>query len=56
VELGKLAMYYTMSGLPEVSTFLTGMQTRQLLRINLDANEVGLSDKEQEVLRYLKEK
>ncbi|EDW97025.1 L-galactose dehydrogenase [Drosophila yakuba] len=55
VELGKLAMYYTMSGLPEVSTFLTGMQTRQLLRINLDAFEVGLSDKEQEVLRYLKQ-
>jgi len=56
VELGKLAMFYTMKGLPEVSTFLTGMQTRQLLRINLEAFEQGLSDKEQEVLQYLKEK
>ncbi|KAH8265291.1 hypothetical protein KR038_003420 [Drosophila bunnanda] len=55
VELGKLAMYHTMNGLPEVSTFLTGMQTRQLLRINLEAAELGLSDKEQEVLRYLGE-
>jgi len=56
VELGKLAMFYTMKGLPEVSTFLTGMQTRQLLQINLEAFEQGLSDKEQEVLQYLKEK
>ncbi|KAH8243803.1 hypothetical protein KR032_010233 [Drosophila birchii] len=55
VELGKLAMFHTIKGLPEVSTFLTGMQTRQLLRINLEAAELGLSDKEQEVLRYLGE-
>ncbi|KAH8369242.1 hypothetical protein KR009_005195 [Drosophila setifemur] len=55
VELGKLAMYYTMQGLADVSTFLVGMQTRQLLRINLEAFEQGLSEQEQEVLRYLQE-
>ncbi|XP_017105015.2 uncharacterized protein [Drosophila bipectinata] len=54
VELGKLAFYYTTKGLPEVSTFLTGMQTLELLRINLEAALVGLSDQEQEVLEYLR--
>ncbi|EDW34434.1 GL21588 [Drosophila persimilis] len=52
VELGKLALYYSMK-LGEVSTFLTGMQTRQLLQINLAAFEQGLTEKEQEVLLYL---
>ncbi|KAH8280080.1 hypothetical protein KR018_004662 [Drosophila ironensis] len=55
VELGKLAMHYTISGLPEVSTFLTGMQTRQLLQTNLEAAQLGLTEQEQEVLRYLRE-
>ncbi|EDV30247.1 uncharacterized protein Dana_GF23185 [Drosophila ananassae] len=54
VELGKLAFYYTAKGLPDVSTFLTGMQTRELLKINLEAALLGLSDKEQEVLEYLR--
>ncbi|BFF89926.1 L-galactose dehydrogenase [Drosophila madeirensis] len=52
VELGKLALYYSMK-LGEVGTFLTGMQTRQLLQINLAASEQRLTDKEQEVLLYL---
>jgi len=55
VELGKLAMYYTMK-LNEVSTFLTGMQTRQLLATNLTALYDGLNAKEQEVLQHLREK
>ncbi|KAL7730987.1 hypothetical protein ACLKA6_014214 [Drosophila palustris] len=54
VELGKLAMYYT-SQLNEVSTFLTGMQTRQLLATNLAAAYDGLNAKEQEVLQHLRE-
>uniref|UniRef100_W8BPY3 D-arabinose 1-dehydrogenase n=1 Tax=Ceratitis capitata TaxID=7213 RepID=W8BPY3_CERCA len=54
VELGKLAMYYFMQ-LDGASTFLTGMQTRTLLDINLDAYYNGLSKKEQEVLQLLQE-
>ncbi|XP_034487409.1 L-galactose dehydrogenase [Drosophila innubila] len=54
VELGKLAMYYTIQ-LKEVSTFLTGMQTRQLLASNLAAVHDGLNAKEQEVLQHLRE-
>lgn len=55
VELGKLAMYYTIQ-LADVATFLTGMQTRELLDINLNAFYNGLDAKEQEVLQYIKEK
>lgn len=54
VELGKLAMYYFMQ-LDGVSTFLTGMQTRKLLDINLSAYHSGLTKKEQEVLQLLRE-
>ncbi|KAH8417388.1 hypothetical protein KR222_010157 [Zaprionus bogoriensis] len=54
VELGKLAMYYSIQ-LDDVATFLTGMQTRELLQINLAAFYDGLDAKEQEVLQYLKE-
>ncbi|XP_054726352.1 uncharacterized protein LOC129236149 [Anastrepha obliqua] len=54
VELGKLAMYHFMQ-LDGVSTFLTGMQTRQLLDINLAAYYNGLNKKEQEVLQLLRE-
>lgn len=55
VELGKLAMYYTIQ-LRDVSTFLVGNQTRQLLQMNLAAFYDGLSAKEQEVLQHLREK
>ncbi|XP_052856664.1 uncharacterized protein LOC128264959 [Drosophila gunungcola] len=54
VELGKLAMYYTMQ-LDGAATFLIGIPNRQLLRINLDAVFDGLTSHEQEVLQYLRE-
>ncbi|XP_030240308.1 L-galactose dehydrogenase isoform X1 [Drosophila navojoa] len=54
VQLGKLAMYYT-SRLRDVSTFLVGNQTRQLLHTNLTAFYHGLSQQEQEVLQHLRE-
>ncbi|EDV94962.1 L-galactose dehydrogenase [Drosophila grimshawi] len=54
VELGKLAMWYTMQ-LDDVSTFLVGMQTRQVLQMNLDAIRNGLNEREQEVLQHLKD-
>uniref|UniRef100_A0A0C9PJ04 ARA2_3 protein n=1 Tax=Fopius arisanus TaxID=64838 RepID=A0A0C9PJ04_9HYME len=54
VELGKLAMYYFMQ-LDGAGTFLTGMQTRKLLDINLSAYHNGLTKKEQEVLQLLRE-
>lgn len=55
VELGKLAMYYTIQ-LDDVATFLTGMQTRELLNTNLTAFYSGLDAKEQEVLQHIREK
>lgn len=55
VELGKLAMYYTIQ-LDEAATFLIGIPNRQLLRINLDAVLNGLTSEEHEVLIYLREK
>ncbi|XP_055907073.1 uncharacterized protein LOC129942244 [Eupeodes corollae] len=54
VDLGKLAMYYSMQ-LTEPSTFLTGMQTRKLLDINLQSYFEGLTKTEEEVLKRLKE-
>lgn len=54
VDLGKLAMYYFMQ-LEEPATFLTGMQTRKLLDINLKSYFEGLTQHEEEVLKQLKE-
>ncbi|KAH8243928.1 hypothetical protein KR032_011322 [Drosophila birchii] len=54
VELGKLAMYYTMQ-LEGAATFLIGIPNRELLRINLAAVRDGLTPKEQEVLKFLLE-
>lgn len=54
VNLGKLAMYDFIQ-LKGPSTFLVGMQTRKLLDINLEAYYNGLNDKEQQVLKHLKE-
>ncbi|KAM7364700.1 uncharacterized protein ACRADG_001084 [Cochliomyia hominivorax] len=53
IELGKLAMYHTLQ-LEGPATFLIGMQTRQLLQLNLEAFYNGLTKKEQEVLQLLK--
>uniref|UniRef100_A0A4Y0BKY4 NADP-dependent oxidoreductase domain-containing protein n=1 Tax=Anopheles funestus TaxID=62324 RepID=A0A4Y0BKY4_ANOFN len=54
IELGKLAMHHSIQ-LPGPATFLAGMQTTELVNINLDAYFNGLSKKEAEVLAYLKE-
>ncbi|XP_053681308.1 uncharacterized protein LOC128732163 [Anopheles nili] len=54
VELGKLAMYHFIQ-LSGPATYLSGMQTPQLVDINLDAYLNGLSEKEAEVLDHLKE-
>uniref|UniRef100_A0A182M815 Mitotic checkpoint serine/threonine-protein kinase BUB1 n=1 Tax=Anopheles culicifacies TaxID=139723 RepID=A0A182M815_9DIPT len=55
IELGKLAMHHSIE-LPGPATFLAGMQTVELVNINLDAYFNGLSAKEAEVLAYLKER
>lgn len=52
IELGKLAMYYFMQ-LKGPATFLVGMQTEHLLKINLDAYFNGLTPKEAEILEKL---
>lgn len=52
IELGKLAMYYFCQ-LQGPSTFLVGMQTEELLQINLDAYHNGLTAKETEILDVL---
>lgn len=54
IELGKLAMYYFQQ-LSGPATFLVGMQTEELLRLNLEAYYNGLTAKEQTVLKKLME-
>ncbi|XP_036339490.1 L-galactose dehydrogenase-like [Rhagoletis pomonella] len=54
IELGKLAMYHFMQ-LDGASTFVVGMETRKLLDINLEAYYNGLTLKEQEMLKLLRE-
>lgn len=53
VELGKLALYYFMQ-LDGPTTFLTGMQTRPLLDATMSVYYNGLDEKEQEVLKLLR--
>lgn len=53
VELGKLAMYHFIQ-LIGPATFLIGMQTNELVDINLSAYYNGLNDKEMKTLNYLK--
>lgn len=53
VELGKLAMYHCIQ-LAGPATFLIGMQTDELVDINLSAFYDGLSDKEMKTLNHLK--
>ena len=55
VELGKLAMWHFIQ-MKGPSTFLVGMQTLELLDINLDAYYNGLNEKETKVLNHLKER
>lgn len=54
VELGKLAMHFFIQ-LDGVTTFLVGMQTSQLLDMNLDVYYNGLTEKEEETLKHLRE-
>ncbi|XP_058449728.1 uncharacterized protein LOC131429550 [Malaya genurostris] len=53
IEFGKLAMYHFIQ-INGPATFLSGMQTEDLVRINLDAFYDGLTTKEHEVLAHLK--
>lgn len=53
VELGKLAMYHFIQ-FPGPATFLSGMQTENLVNINLEAFFGGLTSKEKNVMEYLK--
>lgn len=52
IELGKLAMHFFIQ-LDGVTTFLVGMQTSQLLNMNLDVYYDGLTEKEEEILEHL---
>lgn len=52
IELGKLAMHYFIQ-LEGVTTFLVGMQTSQILNMNLDVYHNGLTEKEEETLKLL---
>lgn len=54
VELGKLAMYHFIQ-LDGPATFLSGMQTEDLVNVNLDAFYNGLTDNERHVLTHLNE-
>ncbi|KAJ6633177.1 ATP-binding cassette sub-family B member 6 [Pseudolycoriella hygida] len=55
IELGKLAMHFFIQ-LEGVATFLVGMQSSQLLQLNLDVYYNGLTEKEAEILKHLQEK
>ncbi len=54
VELGKLAMHFFIQ-LDGVTTFLVGMQSSQLLNMNLDVYYNGLTEKEKGVMEHLRE-
>lgn len=51
IELGKLAIWYS-SQLKGPATFLVGMATTEIVKINLDSFINGLTPKETEVLDY----
>lgn len=53
IELGKLAMFY-FTQLQGPTTFLVGMQTEELLDVNLNAYFNGLSKDEEDLLELLK--
>lgn len=55
IELGKLAMHF-FTQLEGPSTFLVGMQTPELVAMNLDVFFNGLNEAEQNLLKELKEK
>lgn len=51
VELGKLAIWYT-AQLKGPATYLVGMPTTEIVNINLDSFNNGLSQKEHDILDY----
>lgn len=51
VELGKLAIWYA-AQLKGPATFLVGMSTQEIVNINLDSFNNGLTQKEHEVLEH----
>ncbi|XP_031616756.1 L-galactose dehydrogenase-like [Contarinia nasturtii] len=51
VELGKLAIWYS-AQLKGPATFLVGMSTTEIININLDSMQNGLTAKEKEILDY----
>lgn len=55
IELGKLAMYHFIQ-LKGPSTFLVGMQTEKLIEMNLDVYYNGLTEKEEKVLKHIRDK
>lgn len=55
IELGKLAMHF-FTQLEGPSTFLVGMQTPELVAMNLDVFLNGLNETEEKLLKDLKEK
>lgn len=54
VELGKLAVYYALK-LKGPTTFLIGMQSINLLNMNLETYYNGLTDKEHDILNQITE-
>lgn len=54
VELGKLAVHYSIHNFEGPSTYLIGMQSENLLNINLNAYFNGLSQEENDVLNTIK--
>lgn len=55
IELGKLAIWFA-AQLEGPATFLVGMSTREIVNINLDSFNNGLTQKEREVLDYCMQK
>lgn len=54
IELGKLALYHALNNIEGPTTYLVGMQTQNLLDINLDVVFNGISKKELNVLNTIK--
>ena len=57
VELGKLSVYHSITALADsVATTLLGVGKMEILKLNLDIVQEGLSNKEMEVLEDIKQK
>ena len=57
VELGKLSVYHSITALADsVATTLLGVGKMEILKLNLDIVQEGLSNKEMELLEEIKKK